>query len=981
MVVRRARAANRLPFALVCAVLSLQASIVPALAVESKWTTENLLDARDITELSSETDSIRKIDEATIDRLLAEMWTNADFNSEANITLSRTASKALKTVLVQDDPRLQSTRYLLAESVLRRLRTGECSSELKTVLKQELDRDQKQEAKFRKNLSESEKKELGVESETSFLDRYQILAKTIRQDLPEALVYRARLLFWDGRINDSTRLLRLARYWRDIEYSGALGKKNVAGLTPQRGHTQVDVEALYQQSLNDWESYARAPSDQTMQLVEEFCTAHSGTPPFVSERDALHWQTRKKILEGIAADAAGNHGAAGESFAQAREISRKCMDVFEDLVARYYLGRNMLASSHPVTAFDELNGVYEAARRSIEGRRDGLLYRGLGLASLRAMTDCMIARIDRVRDTEYGVLPATSNGKFSCNLVEATDELSLEKYMSQAKAAAQLRSEKDYEELASNLYHTAYQYKSTGKQRQARILFWNAIAIYDKYLPSQPRLLSNALYDLAESYMWGEDYDAAIPIFTRCVDIRRRMNPNSNEYVMTLSTLGRAYMNSGKSKEAVVCLKKALHGLIHNEQLQSNKVLNLAARIRNSRRTHAGTDSGAEPDINVVATASDTDTSDGSNRGTEFYSEQLCLMPLHTQLDSVADNRRKSDPDAIPQIDDLWQVLADAYSRGKYFDEAQEVSKSLLDLRKSDRRSSKNTVLDSLWQLAYIYSVSYKPEEAKKLFSEMVREHAHESGKPLADWLYTLGVLEDSIGKPKEAAKSFSTAISQYKKEIAKLHPVKDKEQIQNIGWTIADLQYELKAKQRCPESSVDYLKAYPTSYWSKSRFPLKIFIDDSQDHGFGPVLHKRFEEGVNQWITTPGLDVSFKFVDDKEEADIYLERVSNYDQIPVGSGGGAVATFVQKGNRLTREIDRVHLRIYCPEHDAEDLANYAVEHLYTLALHEFGHALGLGHSPSGLDVMYWKSAIRKLSKRDRATLLKVYGCKGQNPG
>lgn len=82
-------------------------------------------------------------------------------------------------------------------------------------------------------------------------------------------------------------------------------------------------------------------------------------------------------------------------------------------------------------------------------------------------------------------------------------------------------------------------------------------------------------------------------------------------------------------------------------------------------------------------------------------------------------------------------------------------------------------------------------------------------------------------------------------------------------------------------------------------------------------------------------------------------------------------------GNSVSYTVRfNVHLRIYCDKYDADQLSNYAAEHLYTLALHEFGHALGLGHSPSGRDVMYWKSAMKSLSKRDKKTLLKSYGFK-----
>jgi tetratricopeptide (TPR) repeat protein len=915
--------------------------LAPAIAAESKWSIENVLKARDI-EIDAKNEVTSDICSSAVDRELAEMELTRGYYKNA-VKVSQTVINDLRKYLKPDDARVQSARLLLSEAYLKSKNRNGCLKHLRAVLLQQLHSDEIRELKIRRGMSASELKEDGVETESQFEERYNKLASNaVFQPASEA-VRRAELLFWENRLADALRLTRISLSLDDTGTVDGDRTKFLQALIyfgqGDRGALELTRRRLAEGSSNSMKSdhNGQATENKTRTYIKE------------SQASAGAMDARKAFVDGLVAELDGEHTEALKSYETAIAKLKGQEPRLDALVFQIYKGNALLNNGEPVAAYRNLNHVFETARRLVEGREQGLLFGKMSQVALTEMYRTLLVRMTYESELSEANDSDSQPSKVLRNCLEAS--------MFDGKARKAVRPyEENYAALADALYHVGYQFKTSHRQTQAQRCFWDNVFVIETHLPEYKRQLGGTLYDLAESYFWSEHYDLAIEVFRKCVDVRRRIDPDSLDYILTLNTLGRVYLAKGDALEAIDCVNSALHRLLHHEKLQSTRVSRMVADLR---RTSKVEEESSAPE--VVASG-------------DRYIEQISALPLPEQIDSVSKSRSSANPDTYPQIDDLWQVLADSYSRHKNYDEAVEISKRLLELRESSKVRSQSDILGSLWQLAYICGVSNRHKDADKYYSELLDKFGTDNPRWRALWLYSRGVVLDSLGLPERAASDFRKSIVEYKKYMKTLDKINDSESVDQTGWMIADLEQELKAKQRCKPDATDYLKGYATCYWDKKRFPLKVYIDDSRERGFGPKLFALVKKAVDDWAETPGMKDKIKFVDDREDADIYLERVSNYDAIPYGSGGGASASFVWRGKKLTKEIDKVHLRMYCADYDLDKMANHAVLQLYTLALHEFGHGLGLGHSPSGLDVMYWKSAIDRLSSRDRASVRGIYG-------
>lgn len=928
---------NRLHAASIATVLTAFAiAAPPGLALDSKWTIETIYSGKEVEAYVSRDDFGRN-DEACIQRLLGEgCLTNGDNRQALDVLLPSVKSLVKNTK--SNDLRLQSARVALSEAYLNVGEQQKSLDVLKLFLKNQLELDEKEEAKYRKRLSPNDLLEKDVETQTQFELRYRNSYDSLKSAPIALLAHQAQRLFWDKRMLDSLRLTKIGLRLLDESVKNA--KSSRALNATANGATRkalIFLQALISFSMED-----------RLQLSECARTLRKSVGQDSENKSdaAIDWSARQIFLDGLIANLDQKSAAAEKLYDTAIDAAKKSHDLYSTLLFRVYLGNSRMASGEPVSAYEELNHAFEDSRRLIEGRKEGLDYIGIARAGLDSMYKCLLIRMSFADKSEE----ATSSESLSsrCNLEPADSRFP------NASAANVHPYKENYQELADALYHVGYQNKVTRNQSRARQFFWYSVYIYEHYVPENRRQLAGVLYDLAESFSWSDSPDIAVAIFERCAELRKQIDPYSSDYIMTLNTLGRTYLANREPKKATDALRTALDLYTRTQDMQSERVSRLITHLKSRDKF----DSLSAQSANV----------------------RIDALPLESQLNTAAASRAKGDSEVRSQIEDLWQVIADSYSRDKSYDEAKQVSLALLQLRKNSGNASRDELLGSIWQFAYICGVSNSHEDSKKYYSEMIEKYAKGPGKPLADWYYNRGIVEDSLGQPEAAARDFKRAISEYRTHLKGLDKIDDAEAIQQIGWLISDLQLELKAKSKCPPDSPDYFHSYPHFHWGADRFPLKIYIDDTEKRGFGPKLYSYMKKAVDEWSDTPGMKDRFVFVDDREKADIYFERVSTYDLIPFGSGGGATASFVKRGKNSTKEIDRVHLRLYCREHDLDRLSRHAVDQLYTLALHEFGHGLGLGHSPSGGDVMYWKSAMYKLSSRDRSTLLKIYGFQEGKP-
>lgn len=485
--------------------------------------------------------------------------------------------------------------------------------------------------------------------------------------------------------------------------------------------------------------------------------------------------------------------------------------------------------------------------------------------------------------------------------------------------------------IAFDFYFIGYKFKVVEQKEKAQFYIGLATEVFKRNFKNSPKLYDGCLYDLGEVYSWSKNYGVASVFLADCLDIRENSGRSKDAIVMTMSLLGRSLLSAGEIEKGRIVLASALAYRLE-EALPKTK------------------------------------------NGNESFSKSAFLKSdLKNKISQIESVYIKADSQLKEKIRISMQNWIDSFIASRHYGQARSVGEVLLDY-KAKTESAK--LSSNLWQLAFIASGASKMDLSRELYTRLFRDYGDEDERARAHWYYARGLAQDALGNYKEATKDFVQAKKLFSSHIKTIDQFEDFEDYEYIYWLIDDLKNEIAVRRKNSPGRTSYIKAYKLYKWPAKKMPLKVCIDKTIDRGFGPNLLKQVEGGIKQWSDISNDCIQFQFVDSKDRCDIYVERVSNYDFIPPGSAGRAEAELILSEEKRPSQLNKVHLRIYSKTRNGDELSNHALRQIKTLSAHEFGHALGLGHSPNGKDIMYWKASGVEISKRDRRTLLELYGCK-----
>jgi predicted Zn-dependent protease len=143
---------------------------------------------------------------------------------------------------------------------------------------------------------------------------------------------------------------------------------------------------------------------------------------------------------------------------------------------------------------------------------------------------------------------------------------------------------------------------------------------------------------------------------------------------------------------------------------------------------------------------------------------------------------------------------------------------------------------------------------------------------------------------------------------------------------------------------------------------PLRIWVAPATARGYTAEHGQAARSAFRRWERVGAIPVVFDYVRDSAQAEVVVRWIESF---PMDRTGQADVVWDQDG--------WIRSSVLTLATHAKGRWPVSPEAAYTVALHEIGHLLGLGHSDEPEDLMYRTTGVQDLTARDRRTSRLLY--------